>query len=171
VRFSVEHRFAAAVDEVEQAMTDPAFFAQLEDIAGVEAPELVDRRERQGAVELRVRYVFSGDLPSVARRVLGSGELAWVQHSTVDLERHRTDFTVEPESHAELIRCSGTYLLRAVRPSPDPETTRTISGELRVRVPLLAARAERAIASGLVERLDGEARALQRWLAARAGSE
>jgi hypothetical protein len=165
VRFSVEHRFAAPIEDVEQAMTDAGFYAQLDDMQGVNAPEVLDRREHDGAVELRVRYVYSGDVPAVARRILGGGALAWVQRSTVDHVRHRVDFTVEPESHAELIRCAGTYLLRAVRPPPDAETARTITGELRVRVPLLAARAERAIASGLVERLDAEARALQRWLA------
>jgi hypothetical protein len=169
VRFSVEHRFAAAIDQVEEAMTDPDFYSQLDDMVGVDPPQLLDRRTRDGAVELRVRYVYSGDVPSVARRVLGRGELAWVQHSTVDLRRHRTDFTVVPETHAELVRCSGAYLLRAVRPPPDAETARTIRGELRVRVPVVAARAERAIASGLVERLDAEARALQRWLARETG--
>ena len=118
-----------------------------------------------------MRYVFSGDLPSVARRVLGRGELAWVQRSTVDLERHRTDFTIVPETHAELLTCTGVYLLRSVPPLPaaeaqhdDEETARTISGELRVRVPVLGGRAERAIVGGLVERLDAEAKALQHWL-------
>jgi hypothetical protein len=165
VRFSADHRFAAPLQAVEQAMTDPDFFAELRDLPGIEAPELLDRHERDATVELRVRYLFSGDLPSVARRVLGRGELAWVQRSTVDLERHQTKFTIEPETHADLLTCTGLYVLREVRPSPDAETARTISGELRVRVPLLGGRAERAIASGLVERLDAEATALARWLA------
>ena len=86
MRFSVEHRFAAPVEAVERSMTDPDFFAELRGLPGIEAPVLLERRERPGAVELDVRYVFSGDLPSVARRVLGRGELAWVQRSTVDLE-------------------------------------------------------------------------------------
>jgi uncharacterized protein DUF2505 len=164
VRFSVEHRFAAALPAVERSMTDPEFFAELRTLPGVEAPVLLARREQPGSVELDVRYVFSGDLPRVARRVLGRGELAWVQRSIVDLERHRTDFTIVPEAHADLLTCTGVYLLRRV-PGGDAEpTARTISGELRVRVPLLAGRAERAIVNGLVERLDAEAEALQRWL-------
>lgn len=162
MRFSVEHRFAAPLAAVEHAMTDPEFFAELRDLPGIEAPALLDRRDRPGSVELDVRYVFSGDLPSVARRVLGRGELAWVQRSTVDLERHRTEFTIVPESHADLLTCAGVYLLRPG--SPPEHTVRTISGELRVRVPVLGGRAERAIVGGLVERLDAEAGALERWL-------
>ena len=170
MRFSVEHRFAAPLRAVERAMTDPEFFAELRNLPGIEAPVLLERRERPGWVDLDVRYVFSGDLPSVARRVLGRGELAWVQRSTVDLERHRTDFTIVPEAHADLLTCTGVYVLRSASPVPSAQagsdqTARTISGELRVRVPLLGGRAERAIASGLVERLDAEAEALQRWLA------
>ena len=149
-------------------MTDPDFFAELRDLPGIEAPVLLERREQPGSVALDVRYVFSGNLPSVARRVLGRGELAWVQRSTVDLERHRTDFTIVPEAHADLLTCTGVYLLRPV-PSPaaggDEATARTIRGELRVRVPVLGGRAERAIVGGLVERLDAEAEALRSWLA------
>jgi hypothetical protein len=165
LRFSVDHRFAAPLVAVEAAMFDPDFFAELRDLPGVEAPQLLGREQRGTTVHVRLRYRFSGDLPSIARSVLGRGELAWIQRCTVDLERHRTDFTIEPESHAELLTCSGAYLLRALRPPPDAETARTISGDLRVHVPLLGGRAERAIASGLVERLDAEARALERWLA------
>jgi hypothetical protein len=164
VRFSVDHRFAAPLAAVEQAMTDPEFFARLHD-PDVDAPELLERTARGHTVELRVRYRFSGELPSIARSVLGRGEIAWVQRSTVDLEHHRTEFTIEPETHSDLLSCIGAYLLREVRPAPDAETARTISGDVRVRVPLLGGRAERAIARGLVERIDAEAPALARWLA------
>ena len=163
MRFSVEHRFPASLEAVETAMTDPDFFAELRTMSGVEPPVLLDRRAEGDRVVLEVRYVFSGDLPSVARRVLGRGELAWVQHSNVDRVRHRTDFTIEPEQHAGLLDCKGVYLLRV----ESDHTARTISGDLRVHVPLLAGRAERAITTGLVERLDAEAEVLQRWLADR----
>jgi hypothetical protein len=161
MRFSIEHRFATSVDDVEAAMIDPDFFAELRTMPGVEPPVLLDRRQERDRVILDVRYVFSGDLPSVARSVLGRGELAWIQHSIVDLVRHRTDFTIEPEQHAALLECKGVYLLRAAA----DHTARTISGDLRVKVPLLAGRAERAITGGLVERLDAEADVLKRWIA------
>ena len=57
MRFSVEHRFAAPMHAVEQSMTDPEFFAELRDLPGVEAPVLLERRERPGSVELAVRWV------------------------------------------------------------------------------------------------------------------
>jgi hypothetical protein len=161
MRFSVEHRFTAPCEAVETAMTDPDFFAELRTVPGVEPPVLLNRRAETDRVVLDVRYVFSGDLPSVARRVLGRGELAWVQHSVVDLVQHRTDFTIEPEQHAALLDCKGVYLLRV----QSDHTARTITGDLRVHVPLLAGRAERAITAGLIERLDAEADLLQRWLA------
>jgi hypothetical protein len=163
VRFSVEHRFPVPVERVEQAMTDPAFFTELRDLPGVEPPAVLERTHDHDRVRLRVRYVFSGHLPPIARRVLGHDELAWVQESTVDLTRHRTDFRVRPERHRERLGCHGTYLLRA----DGGDTVRTIAGDLVVHVPLLAGRAERAIASGLVERLDAEAVTLRRWLATR----
>jgi hypothetical protein len=161
MRFTVEHRFAASVEAVETAMTDPLFFAELRTMPGIEPPTLLARRADGDRIILDVRYVFSGDLPSVARSVLGRGELAWIQHSIVDLARHRTDFTIEPERHTSLLHCKGVYLLR----TDADHTVRTISGDLQVNVPLLAGRAERAITGGLVERLDAEADVLKRWIA------
>ena len=156
VRFSVEHRFAAPLEAVERAMTDPDFFAELRDLPGIEAPVLLDRRERPGPVELDVRYVFSGDLPSVARRVLGRGELGVgpALHRRPRAPSHRLhDRARDPRRPAHL----HGRLPAPRRRRADEHTARTISGELRVRVPLLGGRAERAIVGGLVERLDAEA--------------
>lgn len=166
MRFGVEHRFAAPADDVQAAMVDPGFLESLRSLPGVAPPTVLERHDDASIVRLRVRYEFVGSLPAVARRVLGADRIVWVQESTVDLARHHTDFTIVPQVHAERFDCAGTYQL-----IPDGEgTRREIAGDLRVRVPLLAARAERAIAGGLVDRLEVEADLLRQWLG-RAGDQ
>ncbi|MCU1462102.1 MAG: hypothetical protein JWO37_2177 [Acidimicrobiales bacterium] len=161
MRFEVEHRFAAPIADVESAMADPAFSEQLR-LPGVAPLRVVDRRDDGDVVHLRIAYELTAPLPSVARAVLGAGRLTWIQESDIDRSRHRTDFRIIPDVHAERLSCQGTYQLRA----DGGGTARLITGDLAVRVPLLAGRAERAIASGLLERLDVEADSLARWLAA-----
>lgn len=159
MRFEVEHRFDAALATIEAASLDPAFYAQLR-MPGVDPPEVVEHREDGDVVHLRVRYEFTGQLPSMARTVLGTSRLQWVNASVADRTRHRTDFEVIPDVHAERLACRGTIQL-----APDGDgTLRLITGDLKVKVPLLAARAERAIASGLLERLDVEADALRAYV-------
>lgn len=159
MRFEVEHRFDAALDTVEAAMTDSAFYEQLR-LPGVAPLRVVDRRDDGGLVHLRVAYEFVGQLPAIARTVLGGGRISWVQESIVDRTRHHTEFRIVPDAHADRFSCRGTYRLRPA----GSMTTRTIAGELTVRVPVLGGRAERAITSGLVERLDVESEALAAWI-------
>jgi hypothetical protein len=160
VRFEVEHRFATTVDAVEAAMTDPAFYAGLR-LPGVAPLHVVDRREEGDVVRIDIAYEFTEQLPSVARGIVGSGRLTWVQATAIDRARHRGEFSIVPGSHADRFSCGGSYSFR----SEAEGTVRAISGELKVRVPLLGGRAERAITSGLIERLDVEADALTAWLA------
>ncbi|SRR5258706_3847566 len=142
-------------------MADGAFYEQLR-LPGTGPLRVIERREDGDVVRLRVAFEFIEQLPSVARAVLGTGRLTWVQETDIDRARHRTQFRVIPDVHADRLSCQGTYQLR-----PDGDgSVRLITGDLKVRVPLLAGRAERAIATGLVERLDVEADALATWLAA-----
>jgi hypothetical protein len=157
VRFEVEHRFAAPVDAVEAVIADGAFYEQLR-LPGTAPLRVVERREDGDMVH----FEFIEQLPSAARVVLGTGRLTWVQETDIDRARHRTEFRILPDVHAERLTCQGTYQLR-----PDGDgSVRLVTGDLKVRVPLLAGRAERAIASGLIERLDVEADSLATWLAA-----
>lgn len=161
VRFTIEHRFDASVSEVESAMTDISYFDTLSGLPGIAPPRVLERTEDGGGVHLRVRYEFTGQLPTIARSVLGSGRLVWVQASTLDRSRHRIDFVIQPETYRERLDCHGVYQLD---PDGPDRCTRMISGDVSCRVPLLASRAERAIVSGLVERLEVEAELLERWL-------
>src|SRR4051794_40779526 len=104
-------------------MADRSFYEELR-LPDVAAPRVLDRDEDGDVVRLRVAYEFTGHLPSVARTVLGTGRLTWVQESDIDRSRHRTDFRVVPDVHADRLTCAGTYQLRA-----DGDTTaRLITG-------------------------------------------
>jgi hypothetical protein len=159
VKFNLEHRFGAPLEAVEQAMVDPAFLAGTR-LPDVGPPEVLSREESGDTVTLRVRYEYTGGLDSLARRVLRSGDVSWVQETTLDRSTHRTAFNVVPKVYPDRFRCSGTMQLQ----EEGVGTRRLILGELRIKVPVFASRAEGLILPGLRSRMNREAELLDEWV-------
>ena len=159
MRFDLEHRFSAPLAAVEAAMVDPAYLAALR-LPDVAPPKVLAVDGDDSLVTTRVAYEYTGSLDPIAQRVLRGSEIGWVQEVTLDRTAHRARFTVVPKSHADRLRCSGTYALS----EQGEGALRVISGELRINVPLIASRAEKMIVPGLVRRMKLEAVFLQEWL-------
>jgi uncharacterized protein DUF2505 len=159
VKFELEHRFGAPLAAVEQAMVDPAFLESTR-LPDVGPPDVLSREESGTVVTLRVRYEYTGGLDSLARRVLRSGDVSWVQETTLDRGTHRTEFNVVPKVYPDRFRCSGTMQLH----EEGTGTRRLIDGELRIKVPVFAGRAEGLILPGLRSRMNREAELLDEWV-------
>lgn len=159
MKFRLEHTFDAPLHAVENAMVDPAFLegTRLPDVG---PPEVLTREEDGDTVILRVHYHYTGSLDSLARRVLRTGDVAWVQETTLDRTTHRTTFTVTPKVHGDRFKCGGTMQLTETGQSTD----RVIDGELKIKVPVFSGRAEGLILPGLRSRMNREAELLDEWL-------
>ena len=140
-------------------MVDPVFLESTR-LPDVGPPEVLSREESGDAVTLRVRYRYTGSLDSLARRVLRSGDVAWVQETTLDRRTHRTEFNVVPKVYPDRFRCGGTMQLE----EEGGGTRRLILGELKINVPLFARRAEGLILPGLRSRMNREAQLLDEWV-------
>ena len=160
----MEHGFSTPLAAVEDAMTDPEYLAALR-LPDVAPPNVLAIDADGTTVTTRVAYEYTGSLDPIAQRVLRGGDIGWVQEVVLDRDTHRARFTVVPKVHADRLRCSGTYTLRALGDT----TTRTISGELRINVPLVASRAEKMIGPGVIRRMKLEATFLEEWLTSKDG--
>jgi len=159
MKFDLVHRFGAPLNTVEEAMVDPVFLegTRLPDVA---PPKVLERDESGDVVTLRVRYEYTGSLDTLARRVLRTGDVSWVQETTLDRTRHRTEFKVVPKVYPERFECGGTMQLH-----PEGEgTRRVIAGELKIKVPIFGGRAEGLILPGLRSRMNREAELLDEWV-------
>jgi hypothetical protein len=157
----LEQVFDAPVDEVARAYTEPGLFERLGHLPKLGRPELVDRQEDGDVVRLQVRYRFTGDLSSAARRVVDPAKLSWVEHTTHDLANHLVDFRMAPDHYPDRLRSSGRY---SFEPDGTGRTRRLTEGELVVRVPLVGGAVERAIVSGLGEHLAAEVPVVERFI-------
>lgn len=166
MRFTIEQSFAAPLDEVEAALVDPAFLEQLSMLPKLGRPTLVHRVEAGDLVHHWIKYAFTGEVNSAVRRVVDPARLTWVEESTLDRRTHRTTWRIVPDHYRNLLRSEGTFQL-----TPDPNgpnrTIRTTEAELRVTVPLVGGKVERAIVDGLREHAEQEEQVLEAWLAAK----
>jgi hypothetical protein len=162
--FTARHEFDAAPEAVAAAMTDPEFVGSLH-LPDLEPPEVLDHRVDDDGRMVRARFRFVGKLDPIARRVLGNDRISWVQEVRVNGPNSAGTLAVTPDAQADRMRFAGAYTL-----TPEGGTTvRALQGELSIRVPLIAKRAEQHILPGLLRRIDLEAGALRDWLARPSG--
>lgn len=163
VRFTVEQRFGAAVEDVEAAFLDADLLARLAGLPSLGRPELLDQHEDGHLVRQRVRYRFTGRLSPAAAAIVDPDRLTWVQEAVHDRRAHRTEISVRPDHYADRLRCEGTIELHPLAGG----SLRVTEGDLDVRAPLMAARVERAIVAGLTDHAHAEVEIVERWLAQR----
>jgi hypothetical protein len=121
----------------------------------------VERDVDGSTVRLALRMEFTGSLDSIGRRVVGNRDLTWVQEVSFDTAAHTGRLTIAPDWQSERLQFDAAMQLRA----DGAGTVRSIVGDLRVKVPVIGALAERKVLPGLARRLDLEAESLRSWVA------
>jgi hypothetical protein len=159
VRFHAEHRFNGSEQAVAALLADPAFYLGLV-LPDLSKPEVLEERKDGDDAMLRLRYEFVGSLDPIARRLLGSGHLAWIQEVRVDRSACSGALRFEAEKDPRRLHGAADFVLT----STGGGTVRRLDGELVVAVPGIGRMAERRIMPGFLRRLDIEAQALDEQL-------
>lgn len=164
MRFRIEQRYRAAASAVGRALSSVDYLttamAELPDIG---RPDVLGHRVAGTVTHLRLEYQFGGSLPSVAKRVIDPAKLSWIEETAIDSSNWSASFTMTPTHYDSFFSCRGSWQLI----EREGTTSRTIDGTLKVNspVPFVGGQVEKAIVSGLRERLAKEPPLLERWLA------
>jgi len=169
VRFEVEHEFPASCAKVADVLCDPAFHTQL-DLPDMSRPEVLTTSADGTTRVLRLRYEYTGQLDSIARKVIGGRKLTWIQELRLDTTTYTGTLTFSAEEEPDRLNGTAEVTITSLDgTSIDGDRSRRhITGDLHVRIPLVGGTAEKRIVPGLVRRLDVEAEALTAEFAARA---
>jgi hypothetical protein len=162
VHFEVEHEFAAGPDRVAEVLCDPAFHEQL-DLPDLSLPSVVTNSAEGTTRRLRLRYEYLGQIDPIARKIVGNRKLTWIQELRLDTAAYTGTLSFSAEHDERRLNGAATIVISG---RDDTQSRRRISGDLHVRVPLVGSTAERRVVPGLVRRLDVEAAALTKVLAA-----
>lgn len=163
--FRIDQKIAAPLDAVEAALLDADFIAATSNLPQLGAPEVLDQKRNGDTVDQRVRYHFVGQLSSAVTRVVDPKRLSWVDETRYDLTAHTSRHQINPDHYADRLQASYDVTLEA----QGDVTRRVATGELKVHVPLVGGRVEKAIVGGIKEHADAEAALLGTWIAKRRG--
>ena len=166
MRFEVEQRFRATVEDVEAAFLDVDLLRRLDGLPSLGRPELLDQVDDGETVRQRVRYRFTGRLSPAITAIVDPDRLTWVQEAVVNRSTHRTDITIVPDHYPDRLWCAGTITLQDANGSGD-RCVRLTDGDLQVRFPVVAARVERVIVTGMQNHAGAEVAIVERWLQGR----
>lgn len=151
MRFERHQVFGGSVDEVIDVLVDPAFYPRLAEIEHLGAAELVDVAHAAGTVRFSVRYRVDVDLPAAARTWIHPERLSLVEEAELDRGTGTGSFRMVPDHYGHLLHCRGEYRFTELVDG----CSRTMSGTLAVRIPLLGGKIERVVLDGLGPALDG----------------
>ncbi|MGZ4675074.1 MAG: DUF2505 family protein [Acidimicrobiia bacterium] len=161
MRFAIVQELHADVDAVDAALVDPAFLVRMADLPKLGSAEVVSQSRAGDVVHQDVRYLFQAPLSAAVTRVVDPDRLTWVERSVCDLSVHRTTCAIIPDHYGGLM--AGRYEATIV--AATGLTRRTITGELKVRMPLVGGKVEQAIVGGIEENAVAQATLLDQYLA------
>jgi hypothetical protein len=156
VHFEREHEFDGTVAAVASIMSNPHFQTVL-DLPDLSRPTVVAHEVDGTAHRLTLRYQYTGQLDPVAQKVVGGRALTWVQELRIDVASGNGTLGFSADGAGGRVDGTATVTITA---TGDASCRRRITGDFRVKIPLIGGKAERAIVPGLERRLDVEADAV-----------
>lgn len=157
MRFTKDIRFPATPEETRAMLLDRGFREEVAREAGASSYDVTVDERPDGTTRASVETAQpAGDLPSVARKFIGS-ELRIVQSETWT-SGDRADLDVAIPGAPGSIR--GTITLR----SAGEETVQTVDAEIKVKVPLVGGQVEKLIGKVLGNVLKLQERVGRDWL-------
>lgn len=161
MRFELTQRYRSKAADVTDAYADPALYPTLVGLPKLGGIEVLGHDSSDDTATLRIRFRFTGHLPSAVTAVIDPGRLTWVQETMHDLGDGTTTFRLVPDHYPDRLKAAGTFRVRA----DGDGARRVVQGDLKVRAPLVGGKVEQAIVSGLEEYLVAEAPAVDAYLA------
>ncbi|MEO6469680.1 MAG: DUF2505 family protein [Acidimicrobiia bacterium] len=147
MKFEITQDLTASVTDVDDALIDPTFLVRMAELPKLGSAEVLDQRRDGDVMHQDVRFLFQAELSRTVTRVVDPALMTWIERSVCDLTRHETTCEILPDHYAGLL--TGRY--RSTIVERGSGSLRTISGELKVRMPLVGGKVEGAIIGGLKE--------------------
>ncbi|MEP6623300.1 MAG: DUF2505 family protein [Acidimicrobiia bacterium] len=161
MNFEISQALNGTPDAVDAALVDPGFLARMAELPKLGSAEVVDQRREGDVVYQDVRYLFQAELSRAVTRVVDPERMTWIERSVCDLGTHETECEILPDHYSGLL--TGRY--RSVIVDAGANAHRTITGTVKVKMPLVGGKVEGAIVGGIRDNATAQVGLLNAWLA------
>ena len=161
MKFEIVQDLSASPEALDGALVDPAFLVRMAELPKLGSAEVLTQERDGDVVRQDVRYLFVAELSSAVTRVVDPKKLTWVERSVCDLAAHRTACEIRPDNYGGLL--AGRYDAMIV--ATDGGARRTLTGDVKVKMPFVGGKVERAIVGGLEENATAQTTLLETFLA------
>jgi Protein of unknown function (DUF2505) len=166
MRFEITHTFDAEPEQVAQAMFAADVAAHIsKEVPSIEGIDPVSREESDSQIKRKNKYRPVPVIRKVGPKEVRPEWMHFIEDTVYEKKTRTAQFKNIPTTSkiAELLENYGTMTLEAL---PGGKTKRTIKGELKIKVFILGAVAERVIYPHAEKILNEEARALNNYIKA-----
>jgi hypothetical protein len=160
MRFEISQPFRHPARAVDAAYVDPALYPTLVGLPNLGDMTVLSHQRDGDRATMRIHTRFVREFSPAVAAAIDPSKLTWVQESHHDLAAGTTTFRFLPDNYADRFSAEGAT--RIV--DRGDGSLRTLSGEVKVRAPLVGGRVEKAIVEGLEEYLAAEAALVDRFL-------
>jgi len=123
--------------------------------------EMLWKRDEGVAQIWRMRFTPDKELPGPIAKIAGSKKLIYEQENHLDTSTHVMQWQVFPKVATDKVTAKGTMTVRTIATGVE----RRVQGEVRVQIPLIGGRIEKAILVSVSESYEKAAAATHRWIA------
>ena len=160
MRFEITQSFRHQPRSVDEAYTDPGLYPTLVGLPNLGDIRVISHERTGDAARMSIHCTFVREFSPVVAAAIDPSKLSWVQESVHDLAAGTTTFRFLPDNYADRFSASG----RTKIVPRDGGAVRTLTGEVKVKAPLVGGRVEKAIVEGLEEYLVAEAALVDQFL-------
>lgn len=156
----------ATAAQVAAAYIDAGLYPHFAELKFGGRPEVLKVTEKpDGETHMEIRYLISADVPSAARMFVDPDKLTFIEYSEFDAAGNGT-FDLVPDHYSHLLSASGSI---SIVDNPGGGSTRTLNGELDVDLGIAGfmfeSQAERGIAAGVTQVIEGQVPAVEYFIA------
>lgn len=162
MRFSMSHHFDCTPQELWDIFESREFDDRLEEETGVRR-EVLDERSVDGIIHKKLKCISLKELPAVMKKALGTDHLEFEQTNELDREASVLKWDVVTPFLTDRVDAGGKT---RVEPSGEG-CTRTIEGEITIRLPLVGKKMEKKLSENLRDSYEKAATIAREMLKAR----
>jgi len=161
MKFDFAHTFKnITLEKYEELFFDEAFNEAMKPVAELKSREMLEKREENGKIIRKIRVVPSRNFPGPVKKLMGDGELSYMEDNSFDKVTHVLDWRSKTSVLTDKIKMSGQIIF-----SQSPAgVQRRVTGEVSVSVFGLGGMVEKLIVDNIRETYDKIATFTQKWI-------